>query len=173
MTNKRPSTRRSFLKSSAMLALPLAGMAPAAVIANDDFKSELAKLKNEAAIRELHHYWLRQISTGESQFVARLLPRGGVVASGEIVRSIAPDHTQQPGAIQIAAGGRTARGRFHCIVSFERAIPQDSTLAQMAHAQGDGFIRRTERRILETEYTNSAGQWAVSKAEIVSVDLNA
>ena len=169
MTEKRSSTRRSFLKKSALLAVPLAAATPAAIVAGDDLKSRLARLENEAAIRHLHHSWLCQISNGKREALAPLLTDAAGTASGEIVRSIAPDHNDQPDLIQVAADGRTGQGRFSCIVSFERAIAQHSTLAQMAHAQGSGFVSHTERRVLEVEYAKAGGGWTVSKAKLVSV----
>lgn len=165
MTTKRTSTRRSFLKNGALLAAPLAAAAPVAVLADDDLKSRLAKLENEAAIRELHRKWLRQISDGNSKIT---LPRA-TDAPGAVVRSIAPDHGAEPEAIEIEPRRNSASGRFHCVVEIESILPRDSTLAQMAHAQGSGFIRRMERRTLKVEYTKSGGAWTVTKAEFATV----
>ncbi len=81
------------------------------------------------------------------------------------MRSIAADHAGEPDAIEIAADGKRAAGRFHCAVEIESAIAQDCTLGQMAHAQGGGFVRRTERRVLRVEYVKSAGAWAIAKVE--------
>lgn len=75
------------------------------------------------------------------------------------------DHTGEPDAIEIAADGQSATGLFHCAVESETAILQDCTLAQMAHAQGGGFVRRTERHVLRVEYAKTGGAWAIAKAE--------
>jgi hypothetical protein len=54
-------------------------------------------------------------------------------------------------------------------VEIETTIAQDCTLARMAHAQGGGFVRRTERRVLIVEYVKAAGAWAIAKVEFASV----
>ncbi len=87
-------------------------------------------------------------------------------ASAEIVRRIAPDHSAAPDAIDIAPDGHSASGRFHCVVDIETSIARDSTLAQMAHAQGSGFLRRTERRVLRVIYAKSSGAWSIASAEL-------
>ncbi len=161
------STRRSFLKGGALLAAPLAAVAaPAAILADDELKARLAKLENEAAIRELHQAWLRRINAGADDATASLFADSESAAFDQSVRSIVADHAGEADAIQIAADGKRATGRFHCAVEIETAIAQDSTLAQMAHVQGSGFIRHTERRVLRVEYVKSAGAWVIAKAKL-------
>lgn len=169
MTTKRNSSRRSFLKKGALLAVPLAAAAPAAMIADDGLKARLARLEDEAAIRQLHQAWLRAFNTGTAGVVAPRLADSGGADLGQSVRSIAADHAGQPDAIELAADCGSAFGRFNCSVGIETPIAQDCTLARMAHAQGSGFVRRTERRVLKIEYVKSAGAWTIAKAELVSV----
>ena len=158
MKKQTDSTRRSFLKNGALLAAPLAAVAaPAAIIADENLKARLARLEDEAAIRELHQSWLREVNGGTGA-ATRLL--------ADSVRTIAPDHAAESDAIKIGADGKSATARFHCAVEIETAIAQDTTLAQMAHAQGNGFIRSTERRILQIAYVKSGGQWSIAKAEL-------
>jgi hypothetical protein len=85
------------------------------------------------------------------------------------VRNIAADHAGQPDAIEVAADGKSAVGRFHCTVDFETALAQDCTLARMAHAQGSGFVRRTERRVLNVDYVKASGAWAIKKVEFAPI----
>jgi hypothetical protein len=146
------------------LAAPLTAAAPAAVLADHGLKSRLARLEDEAAIHKLHQNWLRQINGTEAPVVAAL--KG--VAPHEALRNLAPDHVDEPDAINIASDGKSATGRFHCVVEIETAIPQDCTLAQMAHAQGDGFVRRTEHRILNVEYVKMPGCWSIASAQVAS-----
>jgi lysozyme family protein len=172
MTKDTTSTRRSFLKSSAILAAPLAAAVPAAVIAEDGLKARLARLEDEAAIRELHQSWLRRVNTidaAESEAgdaTASLLANSQRTGSDQTVRSIAADHSGEPDAIKVAADGARATGRFYCAVEIGFTIPKDTTLAQMAHAQGGGFVQRTERRVLKVEYTKAGGGWAIASAEL-------
>ena len=166
MSTKTTSTRRSFLKRGALLAAPLAAAAaPAVVLADDSLKARLAKLENEAAIRDLHLNWLRRVNAGEA--AAKLFANPKRAALGDVVRGIAADHTGEPDAIEVAADGKRATGRFHCAVEIETEIAQDCTLAQMAREQGCGFIRRTERRVLNVEYVKASGAWSITKIEFV------
>jgi hypothetical protein len=178
---KQPdSTRRWFLKNGALLAAPLAAAAaPAAIMADDELRMRLARLEDEAAIRELHQSWLRQFNGGAAEVGAantevanattRLFADSQSIAFGQSVHTIVPDHTAEPDAIKIAADGKTATARFHCAVELETAIAQDSTLAQMARAQGNGFIRSTEPRVLQIAYVRASGQWSIAKAELAPV----
>lgn len=162
-------TRRSFLKGGALLAAPLAAVAaPGVVMVDDKLKARLAKLENEAAIRKLHQTWLWRINTGAREASAELFANFRSVAFDKTLRSIAADHAGEPDLIEVAADGKSAVGRFHCFVETETAIPQDSTLAQMAHAQGGGFIRRLERRTLKVEYVKADGAWAIAKVDFAS-----
>jgi hypothetical protein len=167
------STRRSFLKRGALLAAPFAAVAaPAAILADDELKARLARLENEAAIRELHEAWLRRINTRKDRATvagdeaAALFANPKRAAFDPDVRGIAPDHAGEPDAIDVAADGERAAGRFHCVVETETAIARDSTLAQMAHAQGGGYVRRAERCVLKVEYVKASGAWLIAKAEL-------
>jgi hypothetical protein len=167
------STRRFFLKSGALLAAPLAAAVPAALVADDGLRARLTRLEDEAAIRELHQSWLRRVSVsasaGAGHTVAPMFADAEGAESDRAVRSIAADHTGEPDAIEIAADGKSAVGRFQCAVEIENVIAQDCTLARMAHAQGGGFVRRTERRILKVEYVKADGAWAIANADLAPI----
>ena len=150
MTSQTVSTRRSLLKGGAILAAPLA-IGPAAAMADDGLKARLARLEDQAAIRDLHQTWLRRANTG---------PRG--LAFDPSVSSIRADNTARPDKIDLAADGLSASGRFGCEVVVETALSQDCTLAQMAHAQGSGGVRRTEFRTLRADYVKSGGAWTIA-----------
>jgi hypothetical protein len=167
MTNDTASTRRSFLKSGALLAAPLAAVAaPAVVMADEELKTRLARLENEAAIRKLHQSWLRRVNTGADGAATPMFADLEGCPSNQAVRGILADHAGEPDAIELSRDGQSAAGRFHCTVEFETAIAQDCTLARMAHAQGGGFVRRTERRVIQVEYVRASGAWAIAKVEI-------
>jgi hypothetical protein len=163
---KDTSTRRSFLKGGALLAAPLAAAVPAAVMADDGLKARLAILEDEAAIRGLHQSWLRRINTGAGDAATLVFADSEGAVFGQAVRSIAADHAGKPDTIEVAADGKSAAGRFHCAIEIETRIAQDCTLARMAHAQGGGFVRRTERRVLNVEYVKASGAWSIAKAEL-------
>jgi hypothetical protein len=160
------STRRSFLRGGALLAAPLAAVGlPAVVIADDELKARLARLENEAAVEGLHRTWLRRVNTEARDDATSLFTDPEAGAFDASVRSIAADHAGKPDAIEVAADGKSATGCFYCAVEIESAIAQDCTLARMAHAQGGGFVRRTERRVLNAEYVKTSGAWAIAKVE--------
>jgi hypothetical protein len=166
MTTDNIPTRRSFLKGGAILAAPLAAVAvPAAIMADGELKARLARLENEASIRELHQDWLRQVNSGGDGAAALLSAEIERSALGHAVRGIATDHAGEPDAIEVAADGARAAGHFHCAVEIETAIAQDCTIARMAYAQGGGFVRRTERRVLKVDYVKERGAWAIAKVE--------
>jgi hypothetical protein len=170
MTTNTTSTRRSFLKGGALLAAPLAAAAvPAAVVADHGLKARLARLEDEAAIRKLHQTWLRRINTTGGDAATPLFADPEGTAFDQAVRSITADHAGQPDAIEVAADGKSAAGRFQCAVEIETTIAQDCTLARMAHAQGGGFVRRTERRVLKVEYVKACGAWAIAKVKFALV----
>jgi hypothetical protein len=169
MTTDTNSTRRSFLKGGALLAAPLAAAVPTAVMVDYGLKARLMRLEDEAAIRALHQTWLRRINTRASDAAAELFADPEGTAFEQAVRSVAADHAGQPDAIEVAADGKNAAGWFQCAVDIETTIAQDCTLARMAHAQGGGFVRRTERRVLKVEYVKASGAWAIAKVEFALV----
>ncbi len=161
MSSERASTRRAFVKGGAILAAPLAAAAPTLAMAEDGRKTRLTRLEDEAAIRDLHQAWLRRVNTGEDAASLFADPRSAGLDAA--VRSLAADHAGAPDAVELAADGRSAAGRFACVVETEADLGEDCTLAQMAHAQGGGFVRQTERRVLKADYVRTGGAWAIAK----------
>ena len=168
MTTDTVSTRRSLLKGGALLAAPLAVAAPAAAMADDGREARLARLEDEAAIRRLHQTWLQRLSTGAGDAAGDLFVDPRRAALGETIRSVVTDHAAELDAIQVAGDGERATGRFHCTVETETVLALDCTLAQMAHAQGGGHVRRTERRRLTADYVKIDGAWSISKVAFAS-----
>ena len=153
MSEKMTSTRRTFLKGSAMVAAPLAVATPVAALADDGLKGRLARLEDEKAIRAAHQAFLRQVNLA-----------GGHDKLDASVRTIAADHSGEAEVIEVAADGKRATGRFACTVEMESELPKDGTLGQMAHAQGNGSVRHAERRVLATAYRKTKNGWVIDKA---------
>lgn len=109
-------------------------------------------MQAEAAIRDLHQAWLRQVNTGDRAEAARL---------DKAVVGVAADHHGAPDQIMLAADRLSATGRYRCLVQTETELAQDCTLAQMAHAQGEGRIRSGERRVLHARYLKTPDGWAI------------
>jgi hypothetical protein len=160
MTAKTIATRRSFLKGGALAAAPLAAAGAAGLIAENQHRAELARLKDEAAIRDLHQTWLRRVNTGAHAEAAQLFadPRTGLHKS---VSRVTADHAGAPDAIRLASDGMSASGLYHCEVETETPRSLDCTLAQMAEAQGEGMLRSAERRLLKARYVKAANGWVI------------
>ena len=63
MSENIPATdRRSFLKTGALVAAPLAAIAPVAALADDGSRAKLARLEDERAIEALHRDFLRRLN---------------------------------------------------------------------------------------------------------------
>jgi hypothetical protein len=155
MSKNISSSRRTFLKGGALLAAPIAAASVTAVaFADQELKARVTHLEDEAAIRQLHQSWLRQVNAGERD----ALLEGAV-------RRITADHAGAPDHIAVAADGALAVGHFDHAVELETPLTDDSTLAQMAHIQGHGTVRRTERRRLRVRYRKSDGAWRMDAVE--------
>ena len=153
MTQDTTSTRRKFLKGGALLAAPIAAASvPAMALAGGGLTARVKRLEDEAAIRELHRSWMRRVNAGERD----------ALLDGAVRRIIA-DQAGAPEKIEIAADGRSAVGYFDYAVEGETSLVEDCTLAQMAHAQGSGTLRWSERRMLTVDYTKTGGTWKIAK----------
>jgi len=150
MSGKSISTRRGFLKGGALVAAPLA-MAPAAALADDGRQ----RLEDEAAIRRLQQDFLRQVNLA-----------GGHARLDGAVRAIAADHAGEGERITLSADGRRATARLASLVEIETELAKDSTLAQMAHAQGNGAVRSTERRTLTIHCARTRDGWVIREAAL-------
>jgi hypothetical protein len=114
-------------------------------------------LEDEAALRTLHHSWLRQVNAGER----------GTQLDAAVYR-ITADHAGAADRIELAADHRSAVGYFDYAVELETLLVRDSTLAQMAHAQGHGVTRRTERKLVTVDYTKANGSWRIAKVTLAT-----
>lgn len=158
MTSNTTSTRRSFLKGGVLLAAPIAAVSVSAIaLADGRLQERVTRLEDEAAIRAVHHSWIRQVNAGGHD--ARL---------GAAVRRITADHAGAAERIEMAADQQSAVGYFDHAVEFETPLPKDSTLAQMAHAQGHGALRRTERRLLTVGYAKVGGSWKLAQVTMAT-----
>jgi hypothetical protein len=155
MSRNISSSRRTFLKGGALLAAPIAAASvTAAAFADEGLKARVTRLEDEAAIRQLHQAWVRRVNAGERD----VLLDGGV-------RQISADHAGAPDKINVGADGVSAVGHFNHAVVLETPLVDDSTLAQMAHVQGHGTVRHTERRQLLVRYLKSDGVWRMGTVE--------
>ena len=141
--NSISTDRRSFLKTGAIAAAPLAALAPAAALADDGSKARLARLEDERAIESLHRAFLRQ-------------PSG----LGRDVRAVRQDHEA---SIEFAADGRSASLRCHCCVERDADFTGETTVERMARFQGHGSHRHSEERVLVADYVKGKDGWSIER----------
>lgn len=159
--NGTATDRRSFLKSGALVAAPMAAIAPVAALAGDGSAAKLARLEDERAIEALQRKFLRHLNgAGDcGEFIAS----SGAVDLGEGVRSIAEDMGHDA-TLELAEDGLSARTRCACKVELETEFAGDTTLERMARFQGQGSHRHEERRVLATEYRKGKDGWRIASA---------
>jgi hypothetical protein len=147
--NGKPTRRSFFGKAGAALAAPfVATVALGGELHGKTYvvgRREL--LEDVNAIRVLLHDYARRVSAGS---------QAGPMAG---VRRLILDGDS---AIEVRANG-TATARVPCTVETATPIDGDETVVEMARLQGDGVIRRTERRVLESTYVRRVGVWKIDR----------
>jgi hypothetical protein len=166
MREERPvihktQSRRAFLKGGALAAAPLAAAGAAATAAKIEHEAKIEQLQSEAAIRDLHQDWLRRVNTGSEITALFADPRQARLH--DAVSRVETDHQGAADEVRLAADGLHASGRFACLVETRTELAKDCTLAQMRHAQGEGWLRQSERRLLKADYVNTEGGWMIAK----------
>jgi hypothetical protein len=154
------STRRTFLKGGAMAAAPLAAAGAAIAATKGQHEAALERLKAETAIRDLHQAWLRRVNTGTEAADLFADPRRARLK--ETVSRVEADHLGAADEVRLEADGLHASARYACMVETGVELAQDCTLAQMRHAQGEGLLRQSERRLLQADYVKAEGRWTIA-----------
>lgn len=153
--------RRSFLKTGALLAAPVAAVAPAAALADDGSRTRLARLEDERAIEALHRSFLRHVNG--SGDCAALVTSSDAVEFDDGLRSIAEHPAHEP-SFELAEDGLSAEARCACTVEVETGFTGDSTIEQMTRFQGQGSHRHSEERVLATKFVKSKHGWRIARA---------
>jgi hypothetical protein len=170
MTRNALSNRRFFLKAGALFSAPLAVVSMAA-LAGDRTKVRLAQLEDERALRDLHQTWMRSVNAGATGRNCVPFLAARVQSSEDNVRSVRTDLAAAPGEITFGSDGKTAAGCFHCEVEIETPLAKTCTLGQMAHLQGNGFVRRTETGVLNIDYVKTSEVWSILRVRFAAADL--
>ena len=158
MNTKTSSSRRSFIRrAGAALATPLAAGAASAAAAstargNDALEARLAALNDTDAIRKLNQTYARLVNARAYDDLAALFADPAQASVDANLRRLSSESFGDRDAIEIAADGRSATAHIHCTVETERPIEPGCTLVDMARQQGEGVVRRTERRVIENTY---------------------
>jgi hypothetical protein len=162
MSDKISTDRRSFLKTGALAAAPLAAAAPVAALAGDDSRAKLARMEDERAIEALQRKFLRYLNgTGECEAIAS----SDAIELGEGMRAIAEDMGHDT-VLELADDGLTARARCACKVEREVAFTGDSTVEQMLRWEGRGSHRHEQRQTLATEFVKGKDGWTIARARL-------
>ena len=168
MSKMTDTTRRSFLKSGALVAVPAAAVAiPAAALAEDGSKAALARLQDERAIEALNRDFLRAFNQGGSKGAASLFADGKPPALGRDVTRLSMDASETPKSFAIAEDGASATARYDCIVETAHALDGNHAYEQMARLQGNAAAVQTSRKVLSARYAKHNEGWTISKLDLV------
>lgn len=168
MTSKTDTARRRFFRQAgAALSAPLAVAAMPASGADAEheaLKARLAALEDERAIRELHHAYVAHLNAGARDAAEPLFPGLAGTAPDERLRGVSAGPPERRDVVEIAADGRAAVARVHCIAQIETPIEPDCPLVRMAREQGGGVSRRSESGVLEYACVKRNGAWKILRA---------
>jgi hypothetical protein len=167
MNTKALSTRRIFFgHASAALSAPLAVAATLAAEGQDaeDVAARLGALEDANAIRALQQAYVRLVNAGAHEDVAALFADPAAALVDTSVRILSADSFGEHDVIDVAPADGTATARLHCTVETESPIEPCCTLVQMARLQGEGVVKRSERRVLESAYVKRHGAWKLARA---------
>lgn len=166
MQDLAATDRRSFLKTGAIAAAPLAMMAPAAAaMADDGSRARLARLEDERAIEALNRAFLRRFNSAAGADCAEFLAEGCAPRLDEGLRAIIEHPAREP-AIELAGDGLRATGRLACRAEIETQFTGDTTLEKMARLQGHGSHRHGEERELRADYVKTESGWRIARLEL-------
>jgi hypothetical protein len=164
--NGKPTRRSFFGHAGAALAAPLA--ATVAFAGEHDGASyvwgRITALEDANAIRGLQRRYARLVGAGKPKALAALFPAAASAPCDERVRRVIIDGDD---AIEIRSDG-TATARVQCIVTTATPIEGGGTLVEMARLQGDGVVRRSEKRVLASSFVKIDGAWKITRVELLA-----
>jgi hypothetical protein len=163
MSESKLSTRRRFVSSAgAALSVPLvAGTVGADLAAGAQapaVEPALARREAISAVRDLTHTLAFSVGAADSARIERLFVDPLWAAELAGIRWLTPSGLA-PDTYELSADCTTARFEMPVAVEVEAPLVADGTLAQMAQAQGTGFVRRRESRLLSAECVRGAAGW--------------
>ncbi len=175
MSTKSISTRRRFFgHAGAALSAPLAIAATLAAEGQAenpvDLAARVAALEDANAIRALQQRYLRLVNSGAHDEVGTLFADPSTALVAHSVRSLSADRFGELDVIEVALAEGTATARLQCIVEVAIAIGPSCTLVEMARLQGEGVVKKSERRVLESSYVKQRGVWKLERAVYRPID---
>jgi hypothetical protein len=162
--NGKPTRRSFFSRAGAALAAPFA--TTVAFAGERDgagfVAGRLAELESVTAIRALLQRYARLAGGGRKEAIAALFAVPAGASVDQHLRAIVIDGDD---AIEVFTDG-TATARLPCTVTTATPIERCGTLVEMARLQGDGFVVRSERRVLVGELVKRNGVWRFETATL-------
>lgn len=167
MSKSTQSTRRSFLKSGALVAVPAVAIGiPVAAMAQDGSQAALARLQDERAIEALGRDFVRAFNRGGVQGTASLFAHRNTLAFPNGVSKLSLDMSDQAHSLAIAEGGATAVAQYDCTVEVADELVGQATIVQMARLQGNAANTQTVRKTLSARYARLADGWRIASIEL-------
>lgn len=152
MSNTSDTTRRAFLKVGAMAAVPPAGLGlPAAALAADGSKAELARMADQRELEGLTRQFVSAFNKGRAGGLA-----GGLPALDATRLHLADE------AADMTITGDTASVRVACSAEQEEALEGDETLIRMARLQGNVAGVKVADKMLQASFTRHAQGWRIA-----------
>jgi hypothetical protein len=157
MSNEANTTRRTFLKTGAFVAVPAAGLGlPAVALAADDSRAALLRLQDERLLESLTRDFVRAFSRGGVDEASALfadgkapvLPFSNLVLTDE--------------AHDIAIADRSASARFACTVDVAQPLEGEETLVRMARLQGNAAAVQVAGKTLTASYIRHQSGWRIA-----------
>ncbi len=166
-TSIRPTRRLFFGAAGAAAAAPLAFVAPAmaAKPTGDDLAVRLARLEDQDALRTLQAAYVRHVNAQSRSDLEALFAEAAAAHLDATVRSLIGEPAVD--GIQIAPNGLTATVRGSYLVETATPIDGEGTVVSMARLQGDGVVRKSERRTLAISAVKVDGAWKIERTEWV------
>lgn len=166
MSKDVTTSRRSFLKSGAIAAVPLvvAAAPAAAALADDGSKARLLRMEDERAIEALNRAFQRQFNAGRVS--------GDLFASGKTPKfakgmtGLRLDAAAEPEQFTISDDGARASARIACTAEFQSELEGEGTFLDMARLQGNGPVRLSEARAFVGNYVMTENGWAIERIEL-------
>jgi hypothetical protein len=167
MTKTTETTRRSFLKSGALVAVPVAAIGlPAAALAEDGSKAALARLQDERAIEALAHDFVRMFNRGGAHGTASLFANRASPAIGKGISKLNLDLSETPQSVTIAGDGASATARYACTVDIAHDLEGQATIVQMARLQGGAAVTHSARKTLAAHFARAEDGWRIAGVEL-------
>jgi hypothetical protein len=162
--SSKPTRRMFFMGAGATLAAPLAAAgATVPGTRSEQVAALLAAIEEQSAIRSVQQRYVRLVNLGAYAELGALFAHAGA-AIDRSIRSLLPDADV---AVSLADDG-TATTRVACTVETAAPIEGGGTLVEMARLQGDGFVARSERRVLASSFVKIDGIWKIQQTEWIS-----